>query len=440
MFGVVMPKSGSFIKALSEKVEDFAVLFLLPLFFAYTGLRTELNLLGSVHLWLWCGVVLTVAIAGKFGGVALAARFYGMNWRRSSLLGVLMNTRGLIELIILNIGLSYGVLSKPLFAMMVVMALTTTFITTPLMRLLYSPARQRRELDEAAREEAIQVPGMHIVVPVSLESTAGALVRISRLLIGENPGRLYALHLERPTEVDRRAHNAEAAADAVLDVAIEAAKREKLPCSSVSFVSRHIGQDIADSARQYAASWIVMGWHKPIFSGNVLGGIVGQVLQRSPANVAIVQDKGLGDVRRVLVPFLNATLDREALRAALRLATTHDVKLTVLRTASTDASLPTITDPATRKPLPENVDQQMVITGDPEAAIIEASNTQDLLILALSNELSARTGPLSPLHAGLFERSKCSVLLVHANPGAPVVESETVAKKEETLKLAAATA
>jgi len=85
-----------------------------------------------------------------------------------------------MELIILNIGLTFGVLSKPLFAMMVVMALTTTFMTTPFMRLLYSPRRQKREFDEAARAEAIKVPGIHVVVPVSLAATARSLVRLGR--------------------------------------------------------------------------------------------------------------------------------------------------------------------------------------------------------------------------------------------------------------------
>ena len=94
-----------------------------------------------------CAVVIAVAIAGKFGGVSVAARWYGMSWRQSSLLGVLMNTRGLMELIVLNIGLNYGVLSKTLFSMMVLMAVVTTLMTAPLMRMLYSPARQREDLE-----------------------------------------------------------------------------------------------------------------------------------------------------------------------------------------------------------------------------------------------------------------------------------------------------
>ncbi len=147
LLGVAMPKDPALVRHLSEKVEDFAVLFLLPLFFAYTGLQTELGLISGATGWIICGIVILTAILGKFGGVSLAARLCGMPWRQSSLLGVLMNTRGLMELIVLNIGLSYGVLSKALFSVMVLMALITTLMTAPLMRLLYSPARQREEIE-----------------------------------------------------------------------------------------------------------------------------------------------------------------------------------------------------------------------------------------------------------------------------------------------------
>ena len=225
MFGAVMPKDGRFIKHLSEKVEDFTVLFLLPLFFAYTGLNTNLNLLGSTHLWLMCGLIVSVAIMGKFGGVALAARVYGMNWRQSSLLGVLMNTRGLMELIILNIGFNLGVLSQALFAMMVVMALFTTFMTTPLMRLLYSPARQKKELEEVARDEAGKAAGVHVIVPVSFKGSAASLIRMGGMLIAGEPGRIYALHLDRPEEAERRARSMSTDANEVLDIAQDTAQQ-----------------------------------------------------------------------------------------------------------------------------------------------------------------------------------------------------------------------
>ena len=426
MFGAVMPKDGPFIKHLTEKVEDFTVLFLLPLFFAYTGLRTELGLLGSVHLWLICGLIILTAVAGKFGGVALAARFYGMSWRQSGLLGVLMNTRGLMELIILNIGFTFGVLSKPLFAMMVVMALATTFMTTPFMRLLYSPQRQKRELDEAAREDAAKVPGMHVIVPVSLEKTAASLVRVGRMLMGQNPGRLYAMHLERPTEVERRARSGVTRADEVLGVAVEVARQQHLSVSAISFVSRNIGRDIADAAGQYTASWVVMGWHKPIFTNNVLGGVVRQVLQRAPANVAIFHDKGLSDVKRVVVPYLGAPQDREALDTALAFGAAANLSVTVLqvRRAGRSASAGVDDASASDLQLPKGVERRVIQSADPRKAIAEESAHHDLMVLGLSEEWEASSGPLSGKHANLAEMARCSLLLVHGNPRAPVVQTE----------------
>ncbi|HEX2878236.1 MAG TPA: cation:proton antiporter, partial [Polyangiaceae bacterium] len=108
----------------------------LPVFFAFTGMRTEIGLLSSPSHWLMCGLIICVACLGKFGGSAIAARFSGLSWRDSTSLGVLMNTRGLMELIVLNVGLDLRVLSPTLFAMMVIMALVTTFATAPLLSLL----------------------------------------------------------------------------------------------------------------------------------------------------------------------------------------------------------------------------------------------------------------------------------------------------------------
>ena len=131
---------------LTEKIEDFAVVFLLPVYFAYTGLRTQVGLLDSGDLWLFCLLIIGVATVGEFGGSAVAARITGPNWREASALGVLMNTRGLMELIILNIGLDLGVISPALFAMMVLMAIVTTIMTTPALAVIYPLERLRAEL------------------------------------------------------------------------------------------------------------------------------------------------------------------------------------------------------------------------------------------------------------------------------------------------------
>ena len=134
--GVIMPSSINFRKIVIEKIEDVSIILLLPLFFVITGLRTQIGLLNEAHLWITFGWILLVALAGKFGGSALAARMVGQSWKDSLSIGVLMNTRGLMQLIVLNIGYDLGILSPEIFAMMVLMALVTTFMTGPALDLI----------------------------------------------------------------------------------------------------------------------------------------------------------------------------------------------------------------------------------------------------------------------------------------------------------------
>ncbi len=134
--GTIMPSELQFRKALMDKVEDVALVLLLPLFFVFTGLRTQIGLLNGAALWLTCGAIILVAVVGKFGGSALAARITGQTKRDSLSIGALMNTRGLVELVVLNIGYDLHIISDELFAMMVVMALVTTLMTNPLLNLI----------------------------------------------------------------------------------------------------------------------------------------------------------------------------------------------------------------------------------------------------------------------------------------------------------------
>lgn len=133
MAGVVMPSNIGFRKVMMEKVEDISLVFFLPLFFAFTGLRTQIGLINSPELWGVCALLITVAIAGKLGGCAIASRMVGESWKDSLTIGTLMNTRGLMELIALNIGYEMGVLPPSIFVILVIMALVTTFMTTPLL-------------------------------------------------------------------------------------------------------------------------------------------------------------------------------------------------------------------------------------------------------------------------------------------------------------------
>jgi Kef-type K+ transport system membrane component KefB len=144
--GCVLPRERRLARALADAL-DGAIIVLLPLFFALTGLRTSVGLLDRPALWLACLLIVLVAVAGKFGGAALASRLAGLPWREAAAVGVLMNTRGLMELVILNVGLDVGVISPALFSMMVLMALVTTCMTTPILEWL-DPERLRRPAAE----------------------------------------------------------------------------------------------------------------------------------------------------------------------------------------------------------------------------------------------------------------------------------------------------
>jgi Kef-type K+ transport system membrane component KefB len=136
LLGAIIPHDSAVARTFTRHLESVVTVLLLPAFFAFTGMRTRIDLVSGLDQWLLCGLIILVATAGKFGGTVGAARFAGLDWRRAAALGTLMNTRGLMELIVLNIGLDLQVISPTLFAMMVLMALATTMVTAPVLRLL----------------------------------------------------------------------------------------------------------------------------------------------------------------------------------------------------------------------------------------------------------------------------------------------------------------
>jgi Kef-type K+ transport system membrane component KefB len=135
--GMIMPKGEDFSRSLAEKFESMTVILLLPLFFTSTGLRTSIQLVSGAGLWFYSLLIIAVSCIGKFGGSMMIARLLGMSWREAGALGALMNTRGLMELVILNIGLERSIITPTLYSMLVLMALLTTFITSPLLQWIY---------------------------------------------------------------------------------------------------------------------------------------------------------------------------------------------------------------------------------------------------------------------------------------------------------------
>lgn len=330
MLGAMLPKQGDFVRELTEKTEDFAVVFLLPIYFAYTGLRTQIGLLDSVDLWLFCVLVIGVATLGKFGGSALAARTTGLDWREACALGVLMNTRGLMELIILNIGLDLGVISPALFAMLVLMAIVTTVMTTPALAAVYPLERLRAELLEPEDE----LEGPPVLVPVALASSGPALLDMAVALANGNKPRIYALHVARPLDrgaLGGRLLRKSFAEQEALSPLLGHAEARGIRVHPLTLISRTPGPDISDVARAKGVGLIVMGWHKPIFSQAMLGGTVQEVMKRSAADVAVFIDRGEPfPPRRILLPYTGNVHDRAALALVARLTKRYGGQVTLL--------------------------------------------------------------------------------------------------------------
>jgi len=167
VIGVAMPKDNKFVHAITEKINDLAVVLFLPIFFALIGLQTRINLIDSPELWLFVILIIFVAIAGKFGGATVAARVSGMSWRDSGSVGILMNTRGLMELVLLNIGLEIGVISPALFSMLILMTITTTFMTAPILEWIYYIRMVPKKYEQAI--SGTEIEANNVVTAVKLE-------------------------------------------------------------------------------------------------------------------------------------------------------------------------------------------------------------------------------------------------------------------------------
>jgi len=246
-----------------------------------------------------------------------------------------------MELIVLNIGLDLGVISPTLFTMMVVMALVTTFMTTPLLRLIYPPEElaKDRAQPEPVAPEGTPDP-FTVLMCVSHGQTGSGMVKLGQALAADSatPSRFYALHLIRPTgrasfqlrhppePREERQQDAEGA----LVPLLERARRLALEVSPLSFVSAEPARDICRTAEAKQAALILLGWHKPLFGQTVLGGTVHEVMREANTNVAVLVDRGLEDLRRVLVPFIGSRHDRAALGLARHLVRSVGADVTVL--------------------------------------------------------------------------------------------------------------
>lgn len=319
LMGVVMPRDSGFTEALVEKLEDIVVVVLLPVFFACSGLRTDIGLMNTATAWGWCGVIVFVACLGKFGGSLVAARVSGFTWRESSAIGILMNTRGLMQLVVLNIGLDLGVISPELFAMMVVMAVATTVLTSPVLEWVYPRAEILR--DQALQASVrIDARKPSLLLCISDPTIGGSMVTLGERLLHGSGRTMLALRL---LPVDRPSHylSADAPADAQAAWAAVEARASGLAVEveTRSFPSAKPARDICRVAEAEGVDLVVLGSHRPLLQRTVLGGVVAEVVAWSECPVGVLIDRGLRQVHRVLLAFDDSADGQAAAKVAHQL-------------------------------------------------------------------------------------------------------------------------
>lgn len=422
MLGAIMPKHSGFVRELTEKIEDFIVIFLLPIYFVYTGLRTQIGLLNSLEAWEFCLLIIAAATLGKFGGSTLAARWTGLGWREASALGVLMNTRGLMELIVLNIGLDLGVIAPTLFAMMVLMALVTTIATTPVLALIYPQEQLRADLLASEVSEKND----RVLIPVALPSSGPALLQVAAAVAESEAPQLYALHLARPTErgaLGARVLPGLPTAQEALGPLLEYARTLRYEVHPLELVSRTPGRAICEVAQTKGAGLVVMGWHKPVFNQALLGGTVQEVMKESTADVAVFIDKGGAfPPSRILLPYTGTSHDRATLTLAARIVHRYGAQATILHVVRPGRAQPEIEReaqaalaqefPGPRGGVPRFV---VVESAQPVETVLHEAAGYDLTMLGVGDEWRLAPHVFGLRQERLVTQCPSSLLVVRAH-------------------------
>jgi Kef-type K+ transport system membrane component KefB len=334
MAGAIMPENVKFRNIFIEKVEDVALVLLLPLFFVFTGLRTQIGLLNDPYLWKVTGLIIIVAVVGKFVGSALAAKFVGQDWKESLSIGALMNTRGLMELVVLNIGYDLGVLTPEIFAMMVIMALVTTFMTGPALDLINWIFRSK---SEEIPQEISQISKYRILVSFGDPERGKSLLRLANGLIKNLNGNasVTAMHLSPSNELHH--YNIKEYEKENFAPVIQESQNLNQKITTLFKASNNIDADITEVANQGNYDLLLVGIGQSIFEGSLLGKILGfttrivnpdrllnqvtgkenffenspfdertrMILSMSEVPVGVLIDKGLKQTEQVFLPFFS---------------------------------------------------------------------------------------------------------------------------------------
>ena len=358
MTGVIMPDITKFRNLFIEKVEDVSVILLLPLFFVFTGLRTEIGLINDPYLWKVTGFIILVAVVGKFLGSALAAKFVGQSWRDSLTIGALMNTRGLMELIVLNIGLDLKVLTPEVFTMMVIMALVTTFMTGPTLNIINYIFKTK---DDVVLEEISNGEKYKILLSFGNNEKGKSLLRLANSLVKKQKDKstVTAMHLTLSDEV--HAYNLEQYEKDKFLPLLDESKILNQEITTLFQATVDIESNIAEVANSGEYDLLLVGLGKSIFEGSLLGKVLGfttriinpdrlidkftgkeglfenspfdertrQIIAKTKTPLGILIDKDLQQVNQVIIPIFSSE-DTFLLDYAQRMIFNNDSQIMIL--------------------------------------------------------------------------------------------------------------
>lgn len=358
MAGAIMPENAKFRTLFIEKIEDVALVLLLPLFFVFTGLRTEIGLLNDSHLWIIAGFIISTAVVGKFAGSALTAKFLGINWKDSLTIGALMNTRGLMELIVLNIGYDLGVLSPQIFAMMVIMALFTTFMTGPALELINFIFKSKKSNEESEDNYDAQY---RVLLSFENPESGSTLLKLAHDLTNKMNGNKSITAMNIAPLEEMHAYDINEYENKQFKNVIEKSQELNVKVTTLFKASNDIESDLANISKKGNYDLLLIMLGKSMYEGSLLGRLLGfttkiinpeklintvkgkgsifnnspfddftlQILDKTNIPVGIMVEKNFTAADKVFIPIFNLS-DFYLLEYAKRLINNNNSQIIIL--------------------------------------------------------------------------------------------------------------
>ncbi|KAN0022295.1 hypothetical protein ACTFIU_004471 [Dictyostelium citrinum] len=437
VMGIITPRHDGFHIHVTESIEDFVTIILLPLYFTYSGLRTNLSSIDSGAAGGLTIFIIFIACLGKIGGATLASKFTKKSWRESLTIGFLMNTKGLVELIVLNIGLDIHVLDETTFTMFVIMALVTTFMTTPIVHFLWTKWEARQN---AVPMEARVKGRFNILLYISNTRIGTALTNIAAAITPSDEEtkkkyRVKSLFLhpisDRPSSYFYSTSNNIKNLPAQKREAVEAIQSDSqevgLPFKPIFINSTDAAQDISSVAKKN--QWpdiILLGYTRSESSGEGIaplgqsggfysgegqafyGKVIVKVLQTCKSCVGVVVDKGLERFHKqhnILFAFSGEIYENDALTVVIKMARRNNIKITALASSPQKLLEKIGNNPKI------NIDSFNIIqSNDPYREILERSSNPDAeywcVVIGVPREDATK-------QEKLINNTQVSLLLVH---------------------------